>query len=99
MSDISFSKFFSYVSLTLPFLTEESLCFIFDLLLMSPKFQKRSALKLAGRIIPRAKLSGTIKRINNIPKLALGFPRIFIRPMPDSFAKLYERLIPAAILF
>jgi hypothetical protein len=27
---------------------------------MSPKFQKRSALKLAGRIIPRAKLSGTI---------------------------------------
>jgi len=23
----------------------------------------------------------------------------FIQPMPDSFAKLYERLIPAAILF
>jgi hypothetical protein len=27
---------------------------------MRPKLQKQSALKLAGRIIPRAKLSGTI---------------------------------------
>ena len=29
-------------------------------ILMSPKFQKQSALKLVGRIIPRAKLSGTV---------------------------------------
>jgi hypothetical protein len=29
-------------------------------IVMRPKFQKRSALKLAGRIIPHAKLSGTI---------------------------------------
>jgi len=28
---------------------------------MSPKFQKRSSLKLAGRIIPGAKRRGTIK--------------------------------------
>jgi hypothetical protein len=27
---------------------------------MSPKFQKRSELEFVGRIIPRAKLSGTI---------------------------------------
>ena len=37
---------------------------------MSPKFQKQSALKLVGRIIPRAKLSGAIL---NTPQLALGF--------------------------
>jgi len=36
---------------------------------MSPKFQKRSALKLAGRIIPRAKLSGTITKHSGIGKL------------------------------
>jgi hypothetical protein len=39
---------------------------------MRPKLQKQSALKLAGRIIPLTKLSGT-DTINNTPKLALGF--------------------------
>jgi len=42
---------------------------------MRPKLQKQSALKLAGRIIPRSKLSGAIL---NTPQLALKFiPVIF----------------------
>ena len=37
---------------------------------MSPKLQKQSALKLAGRIIPRAKLRGTIY---DTQPIALGY--------------------------
>ena len=49
---------------------------------MRPKLQKQSVLELAGRIIPLAKLSGTVT-INNTPKLALGFTCI---ARPGAFA-------------
>jgi hypothetical protein len=49
---------------------------------MRPKLQKQSALELAGRIIPLAKLSGT-GTINNTPKLALGFICVVL---PGAFA-------------
>jgi hypothetical protein len=43
---------------------------------MRPKLQKRSALKFVGRIIPRAKLSGTIY---DKQPLALGFIPVIYR--------------------
>jgi hypothetical protein len=60
-------------SLSINFFKKQSPAFIVKLQFNETKFQKRSALKLAGRIIPRSKLSGTMKRINNTPQLALGF--------------------------
>ena len=45
---------------------------------MRPKLQKQSALKLAGRIIPGAKLGGTINNTNDLPAYIAFFVLIVI---------------------
>ena len=53
---------------------------------MRPKFQKRSALKLAGRIIPLEQLGG--QKLRTIPQSEGLLPRDYLQKITDD--KLYQ---------